>query len=609
MPKLLFDRVNETKFRKLKFGNDSPGYGDSSQPFIQTPLPSTKAEPFNIDQINIAGLLDTKTDDLKRITKFLKTPSGKKFILNQVGLQLANPQLEKKQQQVASFLDNIGFSSNSVVDSIDSFLDSNPTPNNTRIYNGGINTLAQVAVQGSGLHFKRHGLTPLENKSLLYENVVKENNEAGKNRLVKLVDKFGIGIYEIDDSIGPNPIGFLDGFIGELVGKIIPKLSTSKKISKERIINEYSGGPDSTFGIGNTVIKSYTNTNDAENIYENGLKDITLFRLSTRNNLSRLTFPLSNKINNQIDPSDYINGGKSVYNKNIGNIYDDIKAKQEDQKKKLSLIPASPTFTNNPNTPPTYIYNVDTFEPKDIIIDRGNKDFKYLGDTSALSPRIDDDNMVVIFEVFHPFNNTSNRISYSAYIKGYRNASNSSWNATQYAGRSEEVLNFRGFSREVSFTLQVPNFNPVQLRENHRKTGQLESSLAGFYNNNNVLGSILTKVYLGKYLYGEPGVITNLSYTVPDDVDWDVDEMLAHYITMDVSFKLIHKNAAQYNLYSDEPWVEGGGFLEATKNAGKGFTTLKNSQLNKYSNAGLRSGGGIGEGKYIDTIQRKDLKQ
>lgn len=616
MSKLLFDRVNETKFRNLKFGNDSPDYGSSGEPFIQTPLPSIKSNNTDLDGLNIKELLTVKKDDLSRINKFLKTSSGKKFILNQIGLQLSNPQLESKQQNVSSFLGKLGYEDSKIVNKIDNFVDSIGSPSPTRIYNGGINTLAQIGAAGTGFHLKRHGLSPLDNKNLLYENVVKENNTEGKNRLVKLttqlgIDKYyGIPLEDNKSTVETKIKSITKSKIGKLIDKYIPKIQINKSTSQtERVLFEYPGGPDSLYGIGDTIIKSYYNTNEGFINNENEFKNYTLIKLNNLKIIKNL--PVSDLIGENVNVNE-INNSNSVYGTLSpgDDVYSVIKQKIEDQKNKEFDAIGSPQykFNNDLNSPPNYTYTIDKFKSKNIIIKRGDENAEYLGDTSTIFPRIDDDNMVVIFEVFHPFTNISNRISYSAYIKNYRSNTNSNWNSTQYSGRSEEIFAFKGFSRDISFSLQVPCFNPVQLRENHRKTGQLESSLAGFYNSDQVLGSILTKIYLGKYLYGEPGIITSLSYSIPENVDWDVDEMLAHCITMDINFKPIHKNNPQYNLYSNDPWVEGGGFLEDVKNAGLGFTTLKNSQLNKYSKAGLRNNGGLSEGKYIDTIQRKDLR-
>jgi hypothetical protein len=61
------------------------------------------------------------------------------------------------------------------------------------------------------------------------------------------------------------------------------------------------------------------------------------------------------------------------------------------------------------------------------------------------------------------------------------------------------------------------------------------------------LGGILSKLYLGNYVKGEVGVITNISYQIPNESSWDIDEQLAHYIEMSVSFTLIYNNLPTYN--------------------------------------------------------------
>ena len=73
--------------------------------------------------------------DTARIGKFLVSNRGITFIAKQVGLQKSNPKVSEP-----------AFSS---------------SPANHRTYNLGINTLAQVVGQGTGLHINRQGVTPI----------------------------------------------------------------------------------------------------------------------------------------------------------------------------------------------------------------------------------------------------------------------------------------------------------------------------------------------------------------------------------------------------------------------------------------------------------------
>jgi hypothetical protein len=115
------------------------------------------------------------------------------------------------------------------------------------------------------------------------------------------------------------------------------------------------------------------------------------------------------------------------------------------------------------------------------------------------------------------------------------------------------------------------------LREKHRALGALESSLAGRYNEGNKLGGILTRLYLGKYLYGEVGIINSISYDIPNDSSWDLDEQLAHNINVSINFTVIHNALPTYK-------SEGGLFNPGDKinikNGADGFISSAQA-LNK----------------------------
>jgi len=83
--------------------------------------------------------------DRSRIRKFFEDkPRGTAFIQKQVGLQLSNPKIE----------------TGNTLFGIPQGLPYPGLLENTRVYNLGANTLAQVGVSGTGFHANRAGLVP-----------------------------------------------------------------------------------------------------------------------------------------------------------------------------------------------------------------------------------------------------------------------------------------------------------------------------------------------------------------------------------------------------------------------------------------------------------------
>jgi hypothetical protein len=218
--------TRRTDLKSLKYGNDTPGGGNSGQPYQQVDI-NTADSGFNRFRMTkfddglvrggVVGAANASIVDTFRIGKFLKDfPKGPLFIVKQVGLQLSNPQIEHKTNfptnrptREQGLLRNVG---NFVSNTANKILNA---VGPTRIYNLGINTLAQVPVNAFGQHIVRHGFTPRRDDDNLYFKVARHNNNESNNRLSQLRSIIG----------NTNDIA------------------------------NYIGGPSSVYGIGNTIIR------------------------------------------------------------------------------------------------------------------------------------------------------------------------------------------------------------------------------------------------------------------------------------------------------------------------------------------------------------------
>ncbi len=122
---------------------------------------------------------------------------------------------------------------------------------NQRTWNLGINTLAQIAGQGTGLHIKREGLTPLASKG--YADAKKlfadphKNPKRDTNRL----------LYLFGDHISKKPSKTPKSKLGKFIKKVGEKLSNLLPENQSPELYLYNSGPGSTYGIGSTSIKKY----------------------------------------------------------------------------------------------------------------------------------------------------------------------------------------------------------------------------------------------------------------------------------------------------------------------------------------------------------------
>jgi hypothetical protein len=587
---MLFDKLKDTQLKSLKYGDDRPGGANSLEPIILKPI---------LD-VNTIGTIPTfneaARENRKRIEALLnKTPRGLTFVSNQTGLQLSNTRLElstgatlNRFGQSGGFGTEIARLLNTGIDATNTALGAfNRTANrlfrSTELlpYNPN-NTITQVgALQGE--HLDRFGLTPYINDNLKYINIVRANNsgiDSSNNRLVSLRRQLGVGSGA--GSIIGRTQQKLKAFLGgvtsltnaatsvanvfggnSLLNQLNNKVNQIGRVAApylDPIIDRYIGGPGSVNGIGITTIRrfDFTNTKGQDTGRSStrpfvgraggGLLNQTL---STYIGAS-IKYPGTiNRITNKKPvPSVAINFSKLTAQINRAN-QSFFSASLDIDSVKYDYITESTNYINNKRI--------------QIDLDRTSKTFDYVNEDSHRIPfynRDDSANMMIVFQLINPFNgNDLPRIAFPAYINNFKVNTDATWNDISYIGRSEYLHVFHKFKRQVSFGFQIPCFNIVELRERHRALGNLESSLAGSYNNNK-LGGIITKLYVGNYLRGETGIINSISYDIPNESSWDLEEQLAHNINVSINFTIIGNQLPEFK--------EDGGFFTAIPEGVKG---------------------------------------
>jgi hypothetical protein len=278
----------KTNLKSLKYGQDQPGGGNSGQPYQQVDINKVDSgfNRFRMTKFDdglvrggVVGAANASIVDTFRIGKFFTDfPKGPLFIAKQVGLQLANPKLETKKLNTnlptagRGLLSNVG---NFIVNTANKIVNA---VGPTRIYNLGINTIAQVPLNAFGQHIVRHGLLPRIDDSTKYFAVV-QNNDApntlgANNRLVGLKGTFRLG----DMTSSANPQFFTNAqrrAAGQLIAGLFslatgtaskPKPVGFLNANGELTIDRYIGGAQSVYGVGNTTILRRIFTEDAAKI-------------------------------------------------------------------------------------------------------------------------------------------------------------------------------------------------------------------------------------------------------------------------------------------------------------------------------------------------------
>jgi hypothetical protein len=313
----------KSNLKKSNVYKDTPGGGNSGLPYIKQGLPEDSPSGEYLAGIARSSL-DTNirggaystiasTEDTVRISRFLNDFSrGTVFTSKQIGLQKSNPLIETEQR-------------GSTI--------------NTRVYSNS-NLLAQIALQGTGVHVPRAGFNTndlLQDRNK-YEKIVIQNNNAGQNRLVTLYNS------KINtDSNSSNLTLDLD------------KLGISRD---ENTLFDYVGGPGSSYGDGNTFIGRAINTNSSLSTPDAGTIDYL-------NSLGLTDYIKVNKIGGLV-------GGlyptsPNLFSKNNNANFDPI-----------TIPPFNPSLNPPPSTPlyKSNIPSTPTTNFQKLIITKENIDFE-----------------------------------------------------------------------------------------------------------------------------------------------------------------------------------------------------------------------------------------
>jgi hypothetical protein len=537
----LFDKLKTTRFKSLKYGDDSFGGGDSLEPIIQKPIRNDN--PVGVER----PAKDVAAENRARIDYLLnKTSRGIQFVQHQKGLTLSNTRLEP----------------------------TNASNAKTRIspqiiYNPN-NTLAQIGEDPStGTHFDRFGLTPIMDDSYKYFNIATQNNKSN-NRLVNLQKNLQVGIGPnnrlADFKSGVlNALSSVSNFLNTVTGisnifggspflnNLNNKVNQITKIATPYLsptIDQYNGGPNSKYGVGFTSIRrfDYTNNTDKTDLIlklgktaittrKNLLNDSTLRVSKTFNQAGgKAEMGFNNMFSAEIKNSVY----NLTPNTSGGVNYNDIIRKSEAAESRTHTVLEKTSVTGG-----TYKYKTSKKSPEKAktgnIINFINGKLNVYNDTTI------DNRMPIVFTIIDPFTGKEEptKYSFSAYINGFKDTSTPSHTEVSYIGRSEHFYVYDKFTRSVSFNFQIPCYGLGELRDKHKSLAALYSSTMGKYDGDK-LGGILYKLKLGNYLNNEAGIITSISYDIPNDSPWDIDEQLAHNINVSVSFTVIHNKLPQY---------------------------------------------------------------
>ena len=584
------DLATETA-KDLTYGKgtayDRPNQGFSNEPFIKGGINLGGTSTLNSITGGFirGGILmhaERLIQDTTRIGKFYFSSRGITFLAKQIGLQKSNPKISEP-----SF---------------------SKSPANHRTYNFGVNTLAQIVGQGTGLHVNRQGLTPLAKNGYIDEDKF-SNNNIGKqdNRLLFLYDN-----HIVADASSPQKTEPKTG-----IGRVFAKIKKHFAKPGEELYS-YGGGPGSTYGIGQTKIQKYTNTGASVlplargynpngdgwgRKYRNFTEDNVVPKFEiTNNNLSAffrakgLNEKLINYPFTYLDDIENLKNGKSYTDKfgefrfdskidplklspNVSKHYKDHNLEGLTRVKNY-LFTSGRIFEDNyfktrkdnksyhreeriglgrPGGNPNNIYStetVDLLNALDVFTNSGDLNSNHVRDLIRFRIEAVDPNTPT----------KSNVMVFRAFLDSMNDNFSANYNEFKYNGRAENFYTYNSFNRDVSFSFKIAAQSSGEMRPLYRKLNYLLSNTAPEYNATS--GRMMTpfmKLTIGAYFDRLPGVIKNVSISWQKDYPWEITLnapeggsttglfTLPHVLDVNVTYQPIHDFLPQKGI--DSPFI------------------------------------------------------
>jgi hypothetical protein len=113
-------------------------------------------------------------------------------------------------------------------------------------------------------------------------------------------------------------------------------------------------------------------------------------------------------------------------------------------------------------------------------------------------------------------------IHFRAFIDSMSDSYSADWTPFKYLGRGENFYNYQGFSRQISLSWTVAAQSKQELIPMYQKLNYLASSLTPDYSPSGYMRGNLAQLTVGGYLYEQPGIITSLTYDVPEESPWEI---------------------------------------------------------------------------------------
>ena len=109
-----------------------------------------------------------------------------------------------------------------------------------------------------------------------------------------------------------------------------------------------------------------------------------------------------------------------------------------------------------------------------------------------------------------------------AALTSFNDDYNATWNEIKYMGRGNSFYKYGGFTRNINMGLDVIASSRYEQAFMYDKLNYLASVIGPNYSNVGYMRGNIIKLTVGDYLNDVYGVLTNLTYNIPQESPWDI---------------------------------------------------------------------------------------
>jgi len=204
------------------------------------------------------------------------------------------------------------------------------------------------------------------------------------------------------------------------------------------------------------------------------------------------------------------------------------------------------------------------------------------------------------------------KMPFRATITGITENVSPTWNSNKFLGNPFNFYTYSGIERSVSFNFKIFCMSPTELLNNWEKIQFLTKLTYPSINSNNLVNPPIIQFKLGDVYHDKDGFIESLTYTVPDNSNWETNGKIGYLpklIDVAIGIKFIETPSSMTNLYgyrlSKEAQQANKEALENRGNFSENERMNSNGTINKVEALAVPDSRGLVK---LPTTSITDLK-